>query len=238
MQFRCSRGINVLFRLKPLKTVSWVRKRGAAFGHSQGRAFIQARKHYRVPGGRNVRGALRQFENKSYDVDEGGFLENPYSWDENFAEEMASRVKISSGLTASHWRVINFIRKTFLETGRCPAVYQTLRDLDLRMKDLKTLFPTGYLRGACKLSGLTYRAEHIHPLWLEKKGMDKVPDFLEKKAYRVDAYGFLIDPSFSGPDKGTFEGYCQAVMVSSRGPAIAPLRHRGSLFPRYFRKAV
>ncbi len=136
-----------------------------------------------------------QLKNKAYETDGDDFLENPYAWDEDFAEEMADKIGISGGLTASHWRVINFIRTTFLEMGRCPPVYQTLRDLNLHIKDLKKLFPTGYLRGACKLSGLTYRAQHIHPLWLEKKGVEKIPEFLEKRVYRVDAYGFLIDPS-------------------------------------------
>jgi len=140
-------------------------------------------------------GPFLQLKNRSYETDGDDFLENPYAWDESFAEEMAERVTISGGLTASHWGVIYFIRNTFMETGRCPGVYQTLRNLNLRIKDLKNLFPTGYLRGACKLAGLTYRAEHIHPLWLEKKGMKKIPEFLEKKEYRVDAFGFLVDPS-------------------------------------------
>lgn len=139
-------------------------------------------------------GPFLQLRNKAYETDGDDFLENPYTWDESFAEEMAGRVDISGGLTAPHWRVINFIRNTFLETGRCPPIYKTLRDLNLRIKDMKKLFPSGYLRGACKLAGLTYRAQHIHPLWLERKGIAKIPDFLEKKVYRVDAYGFLVDP--------------------------------------------
>ncbi|MGA2940349.1 MAG: TusE/DsrC/DsvC family sulfur relay protein [Syntrophobacteraceae bacterium] len=139
--------------------------------------------------------AFLQLKDKTYETDGDDFLENPYTWDETFAEEMADRVNISGGLTASHWGVIYFIRNTFMETGRCPGVYQTLRNLKLRTKDLKRLFPTGYLRGACKLAGLTYRAQHIHPLWLEKTGVDKIPDFSEKRVYRVDAYGFLVDPS-------------------------------------------
>jgi tRNA 2-thiouridine synthesizing protein E len=136
-----------------------------------------------------------QFKDKTYNADDDGFLENPFTWDESFSEGMADKVGISGGLTASHWDVINFIRDTFLQTGCCPPVYKTLKALKLRIKDLKALFPAGYLRGACKLAGLTYRAEHIHPLWLEQKGVVKVPEFLERKEYRVDAFGFLIDPS-------------------------------------------
>jgi tRNA 2-thiouridine synthesizing protein E len=140
-------------------------------------------------------GPSQELEHEAHETDGDDFLENPYTWDQSFAEQMAGRVKIIGGLTGSHWRVINFIRNTFLETGRCPAVYQTLRDLNLRIKDLKILFPTGYLRGACKLAGLTYRAQHLHPLWLQKRGVQEVPEVFKSKQYRVDAYGFLIHPS-------------------------------------------
>ncbi len=136
-----------------------------------------------------------QFKNKSYEIGEDGFLEDPFEWDEDFAEGIAQEAEIYGGLTDSHWKVINFIRNTFLEGGCCPPVYQTLRHLNLRIKNLKQLFPTGYLRGACKLAGLTYRAEHIHPLWLQKAGVDRSPEYLKNKVYRVDAYGFLVDPS-------------------------------------------
>jgi len=140
-------------------------------------------------------GPFLQVEGRDYEIDEDDFLENPYVWDESFAEKMAVKAGISDGLTASHWKVITFIRNTFMQTGLCPPVYQTLRELKMRIKELKKLFPAGYLRGACKLGGLTYRAQHIHPLWLEKKGAEKAPEHLIKKEYRVDAYGFLVHPS-------------------------------------------
>jgi tRNA 2-thiouridine synthesizing protein E len=133
-----------------------------------------------------------QLGNRSYEINEDDFLENPYTWDENFAERMTDSVNIPGELTPSHWKVINFIRGTFTRTGRCPAVYQTLKGLDLRLKDLKKLFPTGYLRGACKLAGVNYMAQLFHPVWLVEKGEARV---LERKVYRVDAQGFLIDPS-------------------------------------------
>jgi len=136
-----------------------------------------------------------QVKDKAYRIDGDGFLENPFNWDEDFAGGMAEKVHISGGLTPAHWNVINYIRKTFLETGCCPPSYKTLKSLKLRIKDLKQLFPTGYLRGACKMAGLSFRAEHIHPLWLEQKGVSEVPEFLERKEYRVDAFGFLIDPA-------------------------------------------
>lgn len=134
-------------------------------------------------------------EGRNYQIDGDGFLENPFKWDENFAKGLAQSTEIPDGLTSAHWNVISFLRSTFLETGCCPPIYKTLKALKMRIRDLKQLFPTGYLRGACKLAGLSFRAEHIHPLWLEQKGVSKVPEFLERKEYRVDAFGFLLDPA-------------------------------------------
>jgi tRNA 2-thiouridine synthesizing protein E len=133
--------------------------------------------------------------NKAYDVDEDDFLESPYDWDENFAEGMASHIGVSGELTPSHWRVINFIRTAFDETGNCPSIYGTCRANGLHLHDLRKLFPMGYLRGACKLAGLSYMAECIHPSWLKRKGLEKAPERLEKRVYRINAWGFLMDPS-------------------------------------------
>lgn len=90
--------------------------------------------------GRRVLGPSLQLKNRAYETDGHDFLENPFTWDESFAEEMADRVNISGGLTAAHWGVIYFIRNTYMETGRCPAVYETLRNLNLRIQDLKNSF--------------------------------------------------------------------------------------------------
>lgn len=140
------------------------------------------------------------FRGEVYDVDSGGFLFDYEHWDENFAEGMASEVNIPNGLSEEHWRVIRFIRDSFEQTGVCPLVYQTCKSNGLLSKDLKRLFPTGYLRGACKLAGITYKErfvnyygeEGLRPL--EGASKEARPE-LEGKVYRVDVQGFLIDPS-------------------------------------------
>lgn len=130
---------------------------------------------------------------KSYAVDDQGFLLDFTAWDEDFAEGMAARMKILKGLTNEHWDVIHYIRDTFAKTGRCPLLYETCRMNGLLLRELKQLFPTGYLRGACKIAGITYREGYL--------GMSRLPTTAEdlnvitvKKTYTVDVRGFLVDP--------------------------------------------
>jgi TusE/DsrC/DsvC family sulfur relay protein len=134
---------------------------------------------------------------KSYAVDSEGFLLLYDQWDENFAEGMASEVKILEGLTQEHWKVIRFIRETFRQTGACPLVYQTCKANGLHLKDLKALFPTGYLRGACKLAGITYR-ERLVDFYGERGREPRMeegrPEWKEK-IYPVNVLGFLVDPA-------------------------------------------
>lgn len=133
---------------------------------------------------------------KTYDVDSEGFLVDYDSWDENFAEAMASEAKMPGRLTPDHWKVLRFIRETFKQTGACPLVYQTCKANGLQLKDLKRLFPAGYLRGACKLSGITYK-ERLVDYYGEKESesRDAVRPGRQEKVYRVNVQGFLMDPA-------------------------------------------
>jgi tRNA 2-thiouridine synthesizing protein E len=133
--------------------------------------------------------------NKAYEVGDEDFLMHPDQWDESFVEAMASRVEIKGGVTASHWEVIKFIRDVFSRSGRCPLVHETCKALGLRTLELSRLFPTGYLRGACKLAGITYREQEIHPSWLAKERSSRVTAPLEDRVYRVNIRGFLVDSS-------------------------------------------
>ena len=146
------------------------------------------------------------FHGKPYDVDEMGFLNNAGHWDEQFAEGMAPKLGIPGGLTEDHWAVIRYVRQEFEKTGDCPLVFSTCRANRLALRELEALFPTGYLRGACKLAGITYRSRLVNYYGepsvglaprFERTGLSAgpsrpVPD--REKVYRVDAFGFLVDP--------------------------------------------
>jgi TusE/DsrC/DsvC family sulfur relay protein len=133
-------------------------------------------------------------QGKKYRVDRKGFLLDPSEWDENFAEATAPSAKICGGLTKDHWKFIYFIRHTFDKMNVCPIVYVACKKNHIGIGDLKRLFPTGYLRGACKLAGVTYRDSHTQHYWLEHN-YKMFEHTYKQKIYQVDAQGFLISPS-------------------------------------------
>ncbi|MCJ7628531.1 MAG: TusE/DsrC/DsvC family sulfur relay protein [Longimicrobiales bacterium] len=133
-------------------------------------------------------------QGKTYQVDDQGFLQDWEAWDEAFAEATAPEVGIPGGLTERHWDVIQFIRYQFQKTGECPLVFTTCRTFRLHLRDLETLFPAGYLRGACRLAGIDYRDRFVD-FFGESARQGKKRILEQGKVYRVDAFGFLVDPS-------------------------------------------
>ncbi len=137
---------------------------------------------------------------RTYPTDAQGFLKNASDWDEEFAEAMAPLVGIQAGLTPRHWEVLRFIRDEYRKGGECPLVFTTCRAKGLNLRELESLFPAGYLRGACRLAGVTYRDRFVD-FYGEKSTVAPAP--LETapgtappsgKTYRVDPLGFLVDP--------------------------------------------
>ncbi|MGO9019276.1 MAG: TusE/DsrC/DsvC family sulfur relay protein [Syntrophobacteraceae bacterium] len=144
-------------------------------------------------------------KNKMYLLDSDGFLVNPGQWDDNFAEAMAPEVGITDGLTPSHWNVLRFIRETYRETGSCPIVLKTCKAHKLRLEDLQRLFPSGYQRGACKLAGLSFMAEGVSTPFYPTPEIPTRPISFDKGVYRVNAQGFLIDPTEWDEDYAIFK---------------------------------
>ena len=133
-----------------------------------------------------------KFRTGNYEVDEDGFLRYPAQWDEHFAEEMAPMLGIEK-LTESHWSGISFIRDRTSTPGIRPSVYEVCKAHRLRLAELESLFPSGYLRGACKLAGLTYSDGPFQRSWLPRERRTSVSKPLSKRTYHVDIRGFLVD---------------------------------------------
>ena len=131
------------------------------------------------------------YNNKSYEVDDNDFLADFQSWDENFAQGLALKLGIAGGLIKEHLDVLNYIRQAYSDTGRCPLIYETCRANGLSRRNLKALFPTGYLRGACKLAGITYREGYLGQSYLPSTAED-LNVISTSKTYAVDVRGFLI----------------------------------------------
>jgi len=135
----------------------------------------------------------REINNRIYETDDKGFLLKFEEWDREFAEDLAPELGITAGLTDEHWKVIDFIRDSFKKSGTCPLVFQTCRFANLRLKDFRGLFPSGYLRGACKLAGITYKEGYQGYMPYFGRA-EKTPPPTGEKTYVVDLYGFLTDP--------------------------------------------
>ncbi len=130
---------------------------------------------------------------KTYQLDKNGFLEDTKQWDRDFVPALAPIIKIKSGLRQGHWDVIHFIRDSFNRTGNCPLAYETCKGIGLTVFELENLFPTGYLRGACKIAGITYKEIHSFYKRTDSALRQAIPE--SERTYHVDVQGFLVDPS-------------------------------------------
>jgi tRNA 2-thiouridine synthesizing protein E len=125
---------------------------------------------------------------KSYTLDQYGFLDPPEQWDEEFAHGMARLQGIYDGLAQEHWDFISYIRKKFLIDKTVPLLVVACAENNLRLDKLKTLFPTGYLRGACRIAGVSYRFLCEVSLWHTYETSRRL-----KPEYQLTPQGFLED---------------------------------------------
>jgi len=128
------------------------------------------------------------FKGKSYELDDHGFLDPPEQWDESFADGMAKMVGIRAGLTDRHWDFIHYLRHKFLEENTVPVLVIACADQDIRLSELRTLFPAGYHRGACKIAGINYKFMYETNYWLTYETAPPVKD-----RYELDSLGFLAN---------------------------------------------
>ena len=94
-----------------------------------------------------------EFEGKTMDLDEDGFLQNPELWSEAVAQYFAEQEGLGT-LTDEHWKVVNMIRNYYLQFGVAPMIRKVVKDTGFELKYIYTLFPSGPAKGACKVAGL------------------------------------------------------------------------------------
>jgi tRNA 2-thiouridine synthesizing protein E len=125
---------------------------------------------------------------KTYALDRHGFLDPPDQWDEDFAAGLAAQVGIHGALTEEHWHFIHYLRKKFIDEETVPVVVLACADNDIRLGKLRSLFPAGYHRGACKLAGINYNFMYEHNIWLTYESYRML-----KANYKMTPTGFLED---------------------------------------------
>jgi tRNA 2-thiouridine synthesizing protein E len=126
------------------------------------------------------------YADRSYTLDDHGFLNPPEQWDENFAEGMARALGIPDGLTEKHWRVVRYLRHKFETEKTIPVIVMACAQNHMRLSELRSLFPTGYHRGACKIAGINYQFMYELNYWLT---YETAPP--KKTRYPLDQLGFL-----------------------------------------------
>ncbi|MFN2308348.1 MAG: TusE/DsrC/DsvC family sulfur relay protein [Gammaproteobacteria bacterium] len=100
-----------------------------------------------------------EFQGKSIETTESGFLCNVEDWSEALAEVIAKEDGIE--LTQKHWDVVNYLREAYLEeNGHQPNNRELLKEMGnrwggkLQNKDLFDLFPGNPSKQAGRIAGL------------------------------------------------------------------------------------
>jgi tRNA 2-thiouridine synthesizing protein E len=94
-----------------------------------------------------------EYGDKTIEVDEDGFIQEPDRWDEELAAALATTEGID-GLSEDHWKVMNYLRNYYLEFGVAPMIRKLCKETGFPLKQIYELFPSGPAKGACKLAGL------------------------------------------------------------------------------------
>ncbi len=97
--------------------------------------------------------ATREIAGKTVQVNEEGFMTNPAEWTKEIAVEIAKEEGIAE-LSAAHWQVIDFCRKSAATSGKAPTLRTITTGSGVSTKDLFTLFPKGPAKKVARISGL------------------------------------------------------------------------------------
>lgn len=89
---------------------------------------------------------------RTFALDEDGFLEDGTLWDEEVAEFLAKTEEVE--LTEEHWKIINYLRDYYNEFNVAPMVRKMVKDTGKDLQEIYALFPSGPGKGACKIAGL------------------------------------------------------------------------------------
>ncbi len=136
--------------------------------------------------------SVLSFNNIEFSVDKLGYLSDPLLWSGDFASGTAHTQNLI--LTDEHWDLINYIRERYLKSKSCPTIFEICKHKNLTLNKLKSLFPLGYQRGACKIAGVTYIDGFINHHYMDKVIKSNRP-YDPNKNYLVDSFGFLVDPT-------------------------------------------
>ena len=90
---------------------------------------------------------------RTLDIDEDGFIQNPDLWDKEVAAALGKTEGVDD-LTEDHWKIVEYLREYFMEFGVAPMIRKLCKSTGFKLNQIYELFPSGPAKGACKLAGL------------------------------------------------------------------------------------
>jgi tRNA 2-thiouridine synthesizing protein E len=94
-----------------------------------------------------------EYNGKSFDVDEDGFLLDFNQFSEEWLEIVMKEEGISE-LNEEHKLVIDVLQDYYKKNGIAPMVRVLSKLTKFKLKHIYELFPSGPGKGACKMAGL------------------------------------------------------------------------------------
>ena len=96
--------------------------------------------------------STQEINGTKIELDADGHMADPSIWNQDIACEFAKELDIE--LTDDHWKVINYLRKVYNETGAHPTLRKIGKMSGVNIKGLYTLFPDGPVKKSSKIAGL------------------------------------------------------------------------------------
>ena len=90
---------------------------------------------------------------RTLDIDEDGFIQNPDLWDKEVAAALGKTEGVDD-LTEDHWKIVEYLREYFMEFGVAPMIRKLCKSTGFKLNQIYELFPSGPAKGACKVAGL------------------------------------------------------------------------------------
>ena len=87
------------------------------------------------------------------ETDMEGFLVHPEMWSKAVAESLAQG-EVPGKLTEEHWKVLDFLREYYLQFNNVPPIRMLCKRTGLKFAYICKLFPSGLVKGACRIAGM------------------------------------------------------------------------------------
>ncbi|MBW2618147.1 MAG: TusE/DsrC/DsvC family sulfur relay protein [Deltaproteobacteria bacterium] len=97
--------------------------------------------------------AIVEHKDKSFEIDEDGFLQSFDQWNVDWVDLVKESEGITE-LTDEHWKVIHMLQDYYRKNGIAPMVRILSKVTGYKLKYIYELFPSGPGKGACQLAGL------------------------------------------------------------------------------------